>query len=205
MREYSIILLILVLLLFPVSGQENTANYLAKANELNNNGEYDAAIPLYDKAIDKEPNNADAWNGRGLALQNLEKYEESIACFDKAVQLNSSLKEAWYNKGYSLIELNRYPEARDCEKKALEIDPRYCNAINDMGLSYYYERDYKKAMDWYNKVLDICPTMAVTWANIALLLYDTGQNEEANAKYQMAKKYGFEGSPECDKKFGQIS
>lgn len=202
MREYLAILLILTLLFLSAHAQETSANYLAKANELNNKGEYNESIPFYDKAISKDPNSAEAWNGKGLALQNMSKYYESIPCFDKAVQINPSYKEALYNWAYTNIMLNRYDEAEKLDKRAVEIDPHYCNAINDLGLIQYEQRNFDAALQYYDQVLSICQNMAVTWVNKALAYDEMGDKDKAVEAYEKAKAMGFEGSSECEKRFG---
>ena len=48
-----------------------------KGNTLNNLARYDEAIKCYDKVIEIEPNNADAWNNKGNALRDLSRYDEA--------------------------------------------------------------------------------------------------------------------------------
>jgi len=49
----------------------------------------DAAMALvrYDQALDKGERNADAWAGRGIALQQLERYGEALSAYDHALAL----------------------------------------------------------------------------------------------------------------------
>lgn len=45
------------------------------------------ALVRYEEAIAKEPDNADAWTGKGVALQNLARYEDALAAYDEALRL----------------------------------------------------------------------------------------------------------------------
>ena len=46
---------------------------------------------------------SDAWNNKGLALDNLGRYEEAIKYYDKAIELDPNNADAWYNKGLLLV------------------------------------------------------------------------------------------------------
>ena len=41
----------------------------------------------YDRVIEINPNNVDAWNSKGYFLTKLGKYEQAIACFDETIKL----------------------------------------------------------------------------------------------------------------------
>lgn len=42
------------------------------------------AIKHFDEAIDKDRNNVEAWNNKGIALIELEEFDEAIKCANKA-------------------------------------------------------------------------------------------------------------------------
>ena len=49
-------------------------------------GDASMALVRYEEAIGKEPRNADAWTGKGVALQRLERYEDALAAYDEALR-----------------------------------------------------------------------------------------------------------------------
>ena len=53
----------------------------------------------YNKAMEINPNNADSWNYRGVALYYLNKNKEAIESFNKAIDINPNQNRAWHNKG----------------------------------------------------------------------------------------------------------
>ncbi|RMF28848.1 MAG: tetratricopeptide repeat protein, partial [Candidatus Nitrosothermus koennekii] len=67
---------------------------------------YKEALEAFDKAIAIDPNFADAWNNKGVALAKLKRYEEALEAFDKALEINPKFAEA--------------KNARDLCKKLLE-------------------------------------------------------------------------------------
>ena len=51
------------------------------------------AIADYDKAIELNPKDAQAYNNRGVAKKMLKQYKEAIADYDKAIELNPKYAE----------------------------------------------------------------------------------------------------------------
>lgn len=52
--------------------------------------EYAAALIAYDKITKIKPNNAFAWNGRGLAAYNLNNFDSALGSFKRAAEQNPS-------------------------------------------------------------------------------------------------------------------
>jgi tetratricopeptide (TPR) repeat protein len=92
------------------------------------------ALASYDNAIALKPHFADAFNNRGLALQELKRIdealasydspEEAVASFDKAIALNPDYAEAFNNRGVTLQELKRLDEALASYDRALSLRPK---------------------------------------------------------------------------------
>ena len=51
-------------------------------------GQYDNAINLFQKAISLNQNNPDLWNLMGTALRSLGRYNEAIECFNKSLEID---------------------------------------------------------------------------------------------------------------------
>ena len=100
--------------------------YIANCCHFNNN--LNESLHYFDKSIEIDPQDAGAWNNKGVVLGELGKYEEVIAAFDKAIEINSQLSEAWTNKGIALCYLGKYEEAIAAHDKAIEINPQFAEA-----------------------------------------------------------------------------
>jgi tetratricopeptide (TPR) repeat protein len=70
-------------------------------------GDYEGAIKAYSQVIALEPNNAVAYNNRGVAKANMKRYEEAIADFDKAIELKPDFAVAYTSRGFTLWELDQ--------------------------------------------------------------------------------------------------
>ena len=63
----------------------------------------DETIKTYEKTIEINPNDSDAWYNKGVALGKLGKFNEAMKVYDKAIEINPNDSDAWYNKGVSPI------------------------------------------------------------------------------------------------------
>lgn len=76
-----------------------------------------------DKTLDINPQNADAYNNKGLSLYYSGNHMEAIECYDKALEINPQNADAYYNKGLSLSSIGNNAKAIECYDKAIEINP----------------------------------------------------------------------------------
>jgi len=57
-------------------------------------GQYDDALNLFQKAILLNINAPDLWNLKGIALRSLGRYNEAIECFNKSLEIDPRDKNA---------------------------------------------------------------------------------------------------------------
>jgi tetratricopeptide (TPR) repeat protein len=113
-------------------------------------GKYDEAVKCFDWVLEQNPNNAEAWNGKGTALTASEKSEDAIACFDMALQLNPDLAFAWRNKGKALDKLGRDGEAQECYDKSDAIANKMA-APREVEAAQEERAPPKKRFGFWNK------------------------------------------------------
>jgi len=57
-------------------------------------GQYDDALNLFQKAILLNRNDPDLWNLKGVTLRSLGRYNEAIECFNKSLEIDPRDKNA---------------------------------------------------------------------------------------------------------------
>jgi tetratricopeptide (TPR) repeat protein len=72
---------------------------------------YLGALQAYDKALELNPDDYNAWSGKGMTLDALDRYEEALQAYDKALELNPDDYNAWCGKAMTLFNLRYYEEA----------------------------------------------------------------------------------------------
>jgi serine/threonine protein kinase len=94
-----------------------------KAYSLSNLGHLEEAIAWYDKALDVDPKNADAWNNKGACQLKLGQSEKAVESFRRALVCDTQNAAALRNLGSGLSALGRFSEALEALKKAATLEP----------------------------------------------------------------------------------
>ena len=110
--------------------EETARDWFEKGEELMVNGSTEEALAAYERAVELDPEIAEAWIGKGYAKSRLAfiskdpaGYNESLLSFERAIELNRSQAQAWNGKGTVLSMIGRYDEAVEAYGASLEIDP----------------------------------------------------------------------------------
>lgn|GEM_PF-1236744 len=91
------------------------------------------AMLCFERALDKDPGLAVAWDSKGGVLTKLGRHQEAIRCFDRALEIDPRLASAWLNKGMALIGLDRKEEATECFRRAADMEPKITELLRRAG------------------------------------------------------------------------
>src|ERR1700722_5594242 len=101
---------------------DDTPPEIAQAEDAIQKKDFAAAEPLLKKALEKDPNNFQAWFDLGFALNGLERSEESVAAYRKSVAAKPDVYESNLNLGLMLVRANK-PEAEQFLRAATTLKP----------------------------------------------------------------------------------
>jgi YVTN family beta-propeller protein len=144
---------------------------------------YDQAIICFDKALVINPNNAESWYNRGVALSILNRNEDAIQSYDRAIKLDSGTINAWNSKGHALSGIGKYADALRSYDRAIEIHSDNIIAWYNKGLALSNLGRYDEAIQSYDRVLEIDKNNTDALNSKGLALERLGKYDEAIQSY----------------------
>jgi Flp pilus assembly protein TadD len=133
------------------SSKQTAEEYFDSAYFMADLADHYMAVEDYNKAIQLNPNNASAYNNRGVSKDNLEDYRGAIEDYNKAIQLNPNNAGAYNNRGVSKDNLEDYRGAIEDFNKAIQLNPNDAGAYKNRGVSKRHLEDYRGASEDFSK------------------------------------------------------
>ena len=166
-----------------------SANVIAHnnlGNALFQKGNVDEAFVHYQKALQINPDYAEAHVNLGNALFKKGNVDEAFVHYQKALQINPDYAEAHVNLGNALLLRGNVDEAIVHYQKALHIEPDYATAHDNLGYALLQKGNVDEAIDHFQKALRINPEYAKAHNSLGNALLQKGNVDEAIVHYQKA-------------------
>jgi tetratricopeptide (TPR) repeat protein len=158
------------------------------AAELARKGQYQAAIPEWEKAITMSPADARAHNNFGQTLVHAGKNDAAIAEFRKAVAAKPVYPEAQSNLAIALAGTGHPSEAIEHFKLAIAANPAYAEAHSNLGHVLAEQGRIPEAIEEYERALKLNPDYAEAHNNLGFALASSGRLDDAIEQYNLALK-----------------
>ena len=129
--------------------------YNSLGNVLKVQNNFDEALKMYETALVKNPDYAEASYNLANLLQEKNRLDEAMEMYAKSLLLNPNNETAFYNLGIILHAQNRYNEAMLMYKKALAINPNYIDVYVNFGITLNAQNRVDEALLMYEKALFI--------------------------------------------------
>ena len=102
---------------------ETTEEYVHLGNVAGRQEKYPQAILNYTKAIESDPNYANAYYNRGFVYIKMRKYKLAVGDLDKAIEINPQYAAAYHVRGIAYFYKKKYAKAINDYSQAIELDP----------------------------------------------------------------------------------
>jgi tetratricopeptide (TPR) repeat protein len=166
--------------------RKEAETWLKKGYSFERKNKHEEAIECYDKALNIEPDLADALDAKGWALANSGKYDEALGCFDNALRIKPKVSRIWNNKGVALEFSERFDEALKCYEKAIEIRPKFMFPWSNKGRILYIIGRFDEAISCYDKAIQIKQNNEYAWNGKGEVLLSIEKLEEARICFDRA-------------------
>ena len=157
---------------------------LREAIDLHNRNQLDDAKSMYNKIIEHDKKNSDAYHL--LSLINLVegKLDEANANIVKAIELQPDIAIYHSNFGNILYHSNNLESAIQEHKRALRLDKKNFQSFYGLGVIYSHLKNYQFAEDNYKKAIALDDNSSVAHNNLANLYNQINPNK---AEYHYLK------------------
>jgi len=172
----------------PPPPEPQAAELLSQADRFREAGQYQKAVDLYNQAIARNPNVAQAYWGHCYSLNSLQQPAEAISSCNKALDLNPNYPEALWSKGNALDQQQRPMDALKLYEKATTLKPDFAEAWNNQGVALLALDRSTEAIAAFDKATTLKPSFADAWANQGAALWKLGRFDGAIASLDQALK-----------------
>ena len=145
------------------------------------------AVREYQKAIDLNPDFAEAYDNLGNALGRLGRGAEAVERYQKALELDPENVKAHSNLGVALGRMGRPSEAIGHLEKALESVPDDAEVHTNLGISLAMVGRFDEAIPHLEKALATQPGFEGEF-NLARVLVANGRFAQAIPHFEKANK-----------------
>ena len=157
-----------------------------RAQFLQDEGLWVAAIPAWKIAAAKHPMDARPHNYMGVALAALGKTAEAIEEYNKSIELNPDSSRTHNNLGSALAAEGRFDEAMVQIRKAVELNPD--GGVEHINLGHLLDETghQQEAIDELKKGIELAPKNSDGHNMFGVILAQEGKLDEAIGQLQRA-------------------
>ena len=132
-----------------------STDYYNRGYNLYNKGEFKLSLKAFEKTIELDRKDVDAWGMKALVLAEMGRYKEAIRTFKKAIELESNDVNIWANYSASLLDLGELQEGLEAANKAIELDSNYAMGWYNRACYYAKKSQQQNALSDLEKAIEI--------------------------------------------------
>ena len=110
-------------------------------------GDLEAAIRIWQKGIELEPNSIQMYLNQANIFQKLEQFEAAIQCYQEVVKYSPDYL-IYYQLGLCLTQIKQWESAINAFENAIQLQPNYAPAYSDLGMSLIISGLFEKGISF---------------------------------------------------------
>jgi len=166
--------------------EEAPMTYLVEGSVLADLDRPDAAMAVYDEALEAFPGDHDLLYARGLHAFSLDRLDRMESDFKAILAEDPDSAETLNALGYSLADrTERFTEARSYIERALALKPDDPAILDSMGWVLFRLGNSEQALEYLRKALALMPDGEIA-AHLGEVLWTLGRHDEARSTWEAA-------------------
>jgi len=151
----------------------NALDFNNQAIKAYNSQQYKDAEKAFKKAIELDPNYAEAYANLGALYAKFKEYDKAIKLYQESIKRKPSYAGAYTNLGNALNKTARHEEAVYFHKMAISLDDKSANHFSNCASAYKNLGRFDKAKEYYKKALRLDPEHINAHFDLATVLLQT--------------------------------
>jgi tetratricopeptide (TPR) repeat protein len=120
-------------------------------------GAFDAALETFKKALELQPEYAEASNNLGLVLSKLGREKEAMEAFQRALTIDPRMAETYNNLGFLFHTKAQFERAAQMFGRAIENSSDSSVAYTNLGNTLYAMKQGEKAVEAWKRAIELDP------------------------------------------------
>ncbi len=149
-------------------------------------GEFQEAIPYYQKTLGHSPKHLIACQELGNVFLKLQRWKEAITTYNQALQLQPKLPQVYHNLGEAYSQLEQWLEAIASYRQAIQLNPDYSWSHNNLADILLKQEQWQEAIASYRQAIQLNPDFSWSHHNLGKAYVMLQQWEEAITACQRA-------------------
>lgn len=141
------------------------------------------AIDYYTRALEVDPEYANAHNNLGVELMDDNRLPEAVEHFREALRLAPDFGMAYNNLGMAEMGMGRFDEAASAVREAIRIEPGVAGYYLDLGLVERKVQRWAQAREALAKAAELDPTLLEAKSQLGDALLHLGRAEESAREF----------------------
>jgi tetratricopeptide (TPR) repeat protein len=142
----------------------------------------------YRRAIELQPDYAEAHNNLGNVFRACGDGDAAVAAYRRALESSPARAEIHNNLGIVLADQGRHAEAEDAYRQALALQPDFPDAWNNLGGALSTGDKLEEGIEAYRRALALKPDFAEACYNLGAALALSGDFDGAIEAYRLAQR-----------------
>jgi tetratricopeptide (TPR) repeat protein len=151
--------------------------------------DYARALPFFEKAVDTDPNYAEAWYQAGFCYGMLGRHAEALKASRAAARLRPEWAQTYVNIGASSFALAQYKDAAEAYRQVTKLEPENADAQYALGLSLNKLGRADEEILAYKRALTIKPDFPNALEQLGLTYFKQKRYAESLAAFDQLKTY----------------